>query len=131
MFTQLTRADIQFKIVETQYTRAWCGGKHINAQKVGRVYHTSYWSESGLLRGWNTFIFNGLTTEKTLGMDGGREDCTSCRNKQKCECFCGLTNRESHTRKTVCEQFATGNKRRVKYEKLVAYAHAVGCSSGA
>jgi len=36
-FTQLTRANIQFKIVETQCTCMWRGARHVKARKSSKV----------------------------------------------------------------------------------------------
>src|SRR5208283_4121068 len=41
VFAKLAGADIEFKGAEPQYTRTWCGCRHINVHKFGGVYHNS------------------------------------------------------------------------------------------
>lgn len=41
----------------------------------------------GLRDGGNTFVFNSLSMEITLGTDGAGKDCTRRKNQTKCSSF--------------------------------------------
>jgi hypothetical protein len=70
---QFARANIQFEIVETQYARAWFGAGHLTLAEVDQSI-TFLLPEDRVEEGANTFIFNGLAMEISLGTNGGRKD---------------------------------------------------------